>query len=79
VTLEPDAEQLVRQLMRERNLTFKDAVNDLIRRGGSGAAARPFRTRTARMGTSRVNLDRALQISGALEDDDLVRRMRAGS
>lgn len=31
------------------------------------------------MGESRVNLDRALQIAADLEDDELLRRMRAGS
>ena len=31
------------------------------------------------MGESRVNLDRALQIAGDLEDDELVRKMRTGS
>lgn len=30
------------------------------------------------MGTPVVNLDRALQIAGELEDEELIRRMRSG-
>ena len=33
VTLDPDAERLLRSAMRERNLSFKAALNDAIRRG----------------------------------------------
>lgn len=78
VTLEPDAEQIVRSLMRERGLSFKQAINEAIRRGTDDAAP-PFRTETAPMGRSAVNLDRALQVAADLEDDELLRRMRAGS
>lgn len=78
VTLDPDVEQLIRRRMRERGISFKEALNQAIR---SGAAARsePFRTDTASMGESRVNLDRALQVAADLEDDELLRRMRVGS
>jgi hypothetical protein len=80
VTLDPDTERLLRQRMRERGLSFKQALNEAIRAGlASGRPAPPFRTRTARLGTSQVNLDRALQIAADLEDDELVRRMRLGS
>ena len=33
VTLDTDAERLLRSAMRERNLTFKAALNDAIRQG----------------------------------------------
>ena len=79
VTLDPDTEAIVRRRMRERNLSFKEALNDLLRRAAGDDAGAPFHTATASMGESRVNLDRALQIAADLEDDDLVRRMRAGS
>jgi hypothetical protein len=80
VTLEPDVEQLVRRRMRERGVSFKQAINDLVR-GGAGVESdrRPFRTETASLGTSSVNLDRALQVVADLEDDELIRRLRAGS
>lgn len=80
LTLDADTEQLVRRRMRERGVTFKQAVNDLLREGAVAAgAATPFRTRTASLGRPTVNLDRALQVVGELEDDELIRRMRAGS
>lgn len=80
VTLDPDTEQIVRRRMRERNQSFKDAINDAIRAGNvSSGRSVPFTTATASLGESTVNLDRALQIAADLEDDELVRRMRAGS
>lgn len=79
VTLDPDTEQLVRRRMRERGVSFKQALNDAIRGGGVATPAQPFSTRTAAMGESRVNLDRALQIAADLEDDELIRRMRNAS
>lgn len=78
ITLDDDTAQLVRKRMRERGLTFKQAVNELIRSGATARSA-PFETATASMGESRVNLDRALQIAAHLEDDELIRKMRAGS
>jgi type II secretory pathway component PulF len=80
VTLDPDTEQILRRRMRERGLTFKEAINDAIRSGVVDQPGRePFRTESASMGESRVNLDRALQVVADLEDDDRLRRMRAGS
>jgi hypothetical protein len=80
VTLDPDVEQLVRRRMRERGLSFKQAINELVRGGaGVNTSRRTFRTKTASLGTSSVNLDRALQVVADFEDDELIRRMRAGS
>jgi hypothetical protein len=80
VTLDPDTEQIIRRRMAERGLSFKEALNDAIRDGSrSGGAASPFRTATASLGESTVNLDRALQIAADLEDDELVRKLRKGS
>lgn len=79
VTLDPDTEQLVRRRMRERGVSFKQALNDAIRGGGMASRTQPFATETAAMGESRVNLDRALQIAADLEDDELIRRMRNAS
>jgi hypothetical protein len=79
VTLDPDVEQIVRRRMRERHMSFKEALNDLIRTGTLAPATRkPFRTATASLGVSQVNLDRALQVVADLEDDELVRKARAG-
>jgi len=79
VTLDPDTQALVRRRMRERGVSFKQALNDAIREG----LARPTRrasvaTRTADLGLPTVSLDRALQLAGQLEDEELVRKTRAG-
>ncbi len=78
LTLEPDAEAIVRRMMKERSMSMKQAVNQLIRQGAPDRRE-PFRTKTASLGVSTVNLDRALQLAGDLEDDELVSKMRRGS
>ncbi len=66
--------------MRERGVSFKQALNDAIREGLAppSAAAAPFRTETADLGLPAVNFDRTLALAGELEDEELVRRSRAG-
>ena len=80
VTLDPDAEALIRERMRRRGVSFKQALNDAVRESARIAAAEPpvFRTKTAALGTAMVNLDLALQLAGELEDEELVRKLRAG-
>jgi hypothetical protein len=79
VTLDADTAALVKQVMRERGLSFKEAVNDAIRRGlgrGRGASEQPFRTKTFSMGWSDgASLDRALSLAAELEDEELARRL----
>lgn len=79
VTLDADTEQIVRRRMRERGMSFKEALNDAIRNGVAGPVGREFQTSTASMGVSTVNLDRALQVVADLEDDERIRSMRSGS
>ncbi|MDQ3304929.1 MAG: antitoxin [Actinomycetota bacterium] len=80
VTLDPDAEALLRRRMRQRGVSFKQALNDAIREAAAGKGTRreAFRTTTTRLGLPTVNLDRALQVAAELEDEELVRRMRVG-
>jgi hypothetical protein len=79
VTLDPDTAALVQRRMRERGISFKEALNDAIRAGLAGGERRePFRTRTATLGTPSVNLDRALQLAAELEDEELTRKTRLG-
>jgi hypothetical protein len=80
VTLDPDTEQIIRRTMRERDLSFKEALNETIRAAARNRDdARPFRTATAAMGRSAVSLDRALQLAADLEDDELIHKMRRRS
>ena len=80
VTLDPDSEALIRRRMRERRVSFKQALNDVIRAGAvEGGGVRPtFVTETANLGVPTVNLDRALQLAADLEDEELIRKMRVG-
>lgn len=78
VTLDPDTASLVRRLMEERGVSFKQALNDAIREGAAPRTKVEFRTRTHRLGRPRADLDQALQLAGELEDEELIRRMRTG-
>lgn len=78
VTLEPDIEALLRRRMAERGISFKQAVNEAIRAGLSPRTGEAFHTETVPMGSPTVNLDRALQLQGELEDEEAVRKMRSG-
>lgn len=75
VTLDPDVEALVRRLMRERGLTFKQVVNLAIREGLSTGNREPVRTPTFSMGNPSAPLTRSLQLAGALEDEELSRKI----
>jgi hypothetical protein len=77
VTLDDDVVQLIRRRMDQQHVSFKKALNDAVRDGAAGRPApRKFVTRTADLGVPTVNLDRALQIAGELEDEELIRRQR---
>lgn len=76
VTLTPDSDAIVRRLMRERGMSFKDAVNHAIRGGASssgGGAA--FRTPTFALGSPSIPIDKALRLAAELEDEALIRRL----
>lgn len=76
VTLDPDADALVRRLMRDRGLTFKEALNQAIRAGARAKRpAKAFRTRTFDMGPSALPLDKALRLAADLEDEELIRKL----
>jgi hypothetical protein len=76
IRLDPDVEAQVKRLMRERGLSFSEAVNTAIRAALQAPAER-FRTPTYDMGEPVVDLTKALQLAGELEDDQIVRRAAA--
>jgi hypothetical protein len=78
VTLDPDTEALLQRRMRERGISFKEALNEAIRCGLAGQRVPPFRTRSAALGIPSVPLDRALGLAGELEDEEMLRKMRLG-
>jgi hypothetical protein len=77
VTLDPDTEALIRKAMRERGLTFKQALNEAIRAGlAPETPTAAFRTPTFSMGFNpAVPLDKALRLAAELEDEELLRRL----
>lgn len=77
VTLDADVEELVRRLMHERGLSFKQAVNEAIRRSlGKRRRGQGDRTPTFRMGFEpSVPWDKALALTARLEDDERERRL----
>jgi hypothetical protein len=79
VTLDPDVASLVRRLMDERGLTFKEAVNRAIRAGlAPERGEAPFSQESFAMGPPAVPLTKALVLAAELEDEDLTRRMEIG-
>jgi len=79
VTLDPDVAARLKEEMRRRDISFKEALNSSIRRGLDGdrrTRGEPYKVRTARMGARPgVNLDKALQLAGELEDEEILRKM----
>lgn len=70
---------LIRRRMRERGTSFKQTLNDAIREALAGVPGKVrFRTKTANLGVPVVKLDRALQLAAELEDEELLRKARAG-
>lgn len=81
VTLDPDTELLIRRVMKERRVSFKVALNDAIRAGDpsrDGDGQVTAYTVVRRLGRPTVPLERALQLSAELEDEERVRKMRSG-
>ena len=78
VTLEPDTEAAIKRLMRERGLTFKQAVNEAIRAGTAAPRRGRFQTPTFNMGPPLVDLTKALRLAGELEDEEIIRKLASG-
>ena len=81
VTLDKDVEALLRREMRERNISFKQALNDAVRAGLVAAKkppARKFRLKTYDMGPPLVDLTKANTMAGELEDEEIIKKMRLG-
>lgn len=78
ITLEEDVAAQLRRVMRERDITFKEAVNSALRAGlGVAREPRPYRLPTYRMGVRPgIDLDHALRLDAALEDEETIRQLR---
>ena len=74
LTLDDDVAEALDRIVRERGVSFKEAVNSAIRAGlaTDKAVSRPYRMPTSNLGPVRpgINLDKALQLAAELEDAD---------
>jgi hypothetical protein len=79
VTLDPDVERLIRDAMRERGLSFKEALNEAARaglRGRQPKRVQKFAQKTFRMGEGQeFRWDKALAAADAIEDEELTRKL----
>ncbi len=78
VTLDPDVAAKLKQVARDRGVSFKAALNDAVRAGLGTEARSPrrYRLRTRKMGAMRgVDLDKALRLAAELEDAELLRKL----
>lgn len=79
VTLDPDTAALIQKAMRERGVTFKQAVNDAIRAGlTQNGSAEEYTFPTYDTGEPLVDLTKANQLAAQLEDEELIRKLRQG-
>jgi hypothetical protein len=78
ITLTAEAAALVDQAMREGRKSFKTVVNEAIVASLSQKQPVVVDLPTHRMGVPRVNLDKATQLAGELEDLEIIRKMSLG-
>lgn len=79
VTLDPDVEKLLHAAMRERGISFKEALNQAARRGllrQKASRNNRFVQKTYSMGTEQnFRWDKALAAADAMEDEEIVRKL----
>lgn len=77
ITLDPDVEALLKTTMRERGISFKEALNSAVRAGlTQGRAKRHFFVqRSYALGAEQnFRWDKALDSASAIEDEELSRK-----
>jgi hypothetical protein len=77
ITLEPDVQALIRTAMKERGVSFKEALNSAVRLGLARAKAKRsnFVQKSYPLGGDRnFRWDKALDVAAAMEDEELGRK-----
>ena len=80
VTLDADVAAKLKAVARQRGISFKQALNQAVRSGLSGrrASGRRFMQYTQPMGLRPgFDLDKAMKLAAALEDEEIVRKLEA--
>lgn len=78
ITLEPDVQALIRTAMKERGVSFKEALNSAVRAGLVQAKQRRryFVQKSFSLGGEQnFRWDKALEAAAAIEDEELVRKL----
>ena len=78
VTLEPDVQALLRTAMKERGISFREALNAAVRAGLTQAKTRRgrFVQKSFSLGQEQnFRWDKALATAAAIEDEELSRRL----
>lgn len=79
VTLDPDVEAMVKKLMADRGLTFKEAVNSALRLALLSPSDRvEFSFQTFDLGEPIVPLEHALRVASGIEDEEIIRKLSVG-
>jgi len=79
ITLDSDVEALLKKLMRERELSFKEAVNSCLRAALSGSVPRAdYVIPTFDLGMPSVDTVHAIRLASDLEDEETAREMSVG-
>ena len=85
ITLDDQLERQLKEYAVSSNRSFKEVVNELLRIGyetaSSGQGAKPYRLEPRSLGGLEADVDlvRALAVSDALEDEEIVARLRRSS
>lgn len=79
VTLDPDVERLVKEAMRKRDISFKEALNEAARIGLSSQQPKRLARYTQRTfslgGAQEFRWDKALALADAIEDEEIGRKI----
>lgn len=77
VTLDPDVEQLLRERMAAKGVSFKEALNEAVRESATAHVDYVFETRARPLGL-KIDITKANRIAGELEDEEILQKLREG-
>lgn len=78
MAIDPDLEARLRRIAQERGISFKEALNTVLRSGlgPSASTGRPYRVRARNLGLKPgIELDRALRLASAMEEEETIRKL----
>lgn len=81
ITLDPDVEALLKRAMRDRDASFKQVLNDAVRKGMTSVlvrAGRRYEPMTVDLGRQLVDLTKANALADELEDLALIEKLNSG-